>query len=361
MSDEDDETPSGQLQCELKASIRQAHRAKKPIITHLNADTTWLLSLPYPEPSLAPPGRSRYNILIDPWLKGAQEDVAGWFSKQWHSVPSSVESADELDRLLRHAEELEQSDDGDDDRGGEDGMPSVKTACSRVDAIVVSHEFTDHCHRATLVDFRADIPVYASVKAAQLVRSWKHFDRVVQVPPFDEKHGWSSQSQGDPPWPTWVNISRISTRYDALAYHSAMVICVRPKAYSDATDAYVYSPHGIEASTVSKLMHTKPPLNVVALLHGLHDVSIANRKQLNLGAINAIKAQRAILAKYWIGTHDEEKPGSGLIAPLLQRKVWNVVDALASIRHAGSDMENDASLQKMECVELANGQSFLLE
>ncbi|KIV96052.1 hypothetical protein PV10_03634 [Exophiala mesophila] len=359
-NDDDGKQPGDQLQCELKASIRRAHQAKKPFITHLNADTTWLLSLPYPEPSLSPRGRSRYNILIDPWLKGTQEDVAGWFSKQWHSVKSSVESATELDDLLRQAERLEQCDSdcyvGDDDR-----IPSMNIACNRVDGILISHEFTDHCHRATLLDFDADIPVYASTKAAQLIRSWKHFNRVVQIPPFDEKHGWSSHGHGDWPWPSWVNISRITTRFDALAYHSAMVICVRPRAHRDTTDAYIYSPHGIEASSVSKLMHTRPPLNVVAFLHGLHDVSIANHKQLNLGAVNAIKAQRTILAKYWIGTHDEEKPGSGLIAPLLQRKVWSVVDALASIRHSESDMGREAWLQRMECVELANGESFLLE
>jgi hypothetical protein len=57
-----------QLQGELEDSIAKGFSNRRPILTHLNADTTWLLSLPYPEGSDPPENRQRFNIVIDPWL-----------------------------------------------------------------------------------------------------------------------------------------------------------------------------------------------------------------------------------------------------------------------------------------------------
>ena len=59
-----------QLQHELEDSVLDAMSTGRPILTHLNSDTTWLLSLAYPSNAKSPSGRSRYNILIDPWLQG---------------------------------------------------------------------------------------------------------------------------------------------------------------------------------------------------------------------------------------------------------------------------------------------------
>lgn len=59
--------PSLQLQDTLNGSIGSALKSRRPILTHLNADTSWLLQLPYPASVRPPPGRSRLNILFDPW------------------------------------------------------------------------------------------------------------------------------------------------------------------------------------------------------------------------------------------------------------------------------------------------------
>src|ERR1700742_4266822 len=95
------------LRDQLTTYFQHAHHAKAPILTHLNADTTWLLSLPYPDQVDPPSGRSRYNILIDPWLDGPQEDVASWFSKQWHLIQSSIRTIAELNEVLSNAERAE--------------------------------------------------------------------------------------------------------------------------------------------------------------------------------------------------------------------------------------------------------------
>ena len=59
--------PSRQLQDNLDDAIRASFLSQRPILTHLNADTSWLLQLPYPTDAVRPAGRNRYNILIDPW------------------------------------------------------------------------------------------------------------------------------------------------------------------------------------------------------------------------------------------------------------------------------------------------------
>ena len=90
-------SPSEQLNQELKDDLSRALDTGRPILTHLNADTTWLLSLAYPPASAPPPGRSRFNILFDPWLKGPQSDYYAWFSTQSHAIESSVQTIQELE------------------------------------------------------------------------------------------------------------------------------------------------------------------------------------------------------------------------------------------------------------------------
>ena len=53
-----------QLHSELEVSMRHALRTGRPVLTHINADTTWLVQLPYPRESPSRTGRAFYNILI---------------------------------------------------------------------------------------------------------------------------------------------------------------------------------------------------------------------------------------------------------------------------------------------------------
>ncbi|ETI19827.1 hypothetical protein G647_08841 [Cladophialophora carrionii CBS 160.54] len=339
------------LRDQLKGSFERANDGKVPVLTHLNDDTSWLLSLAYPDQVSPPKGRSRYNILIDPWLDGPQEDVASWFSKQWHLMESSVRTIDALNAVLCDAERSESQSTTEAGRKG----------CSFIDAIAISHEFTDHCHQATLLEVDRAVPVIATTKAAQLIRTWHHFDTVMEMPNFTTGTNWRTTSI--PPLPSWIGISRLVTNSDALYYHSAVMICAqRPDCSAEAVDALIYTPHGVEASTLSVVATASPPVDVLALLHGLHDVSIKWSKQLNLGAINAVKAQKMLHAKYWIGTHDEQKRGSGLIALLLQRKIITVQEAIDRVQAAEKEESGDASatIEDMTCVELKNGESMTL-
>lgn len=333
----------------LKGSLKRNRDAKAPLLVHLNADTTWLLSLPYPDQFSPPPGRLRYNVLIDPWLDGPQADVASWFSKQWHLHKSSVQTIRELNECLCETEGHAQ--EHHDDRGDKH--------LSFIDTVVVSHEFTDHCHQATLLEMNPEVPVFATTKAARLIRTWNHFDKVIEMPKFVEGTDWRTTNL--PPLPSWIGISRIVTGSDALYYHSAIVICAQQtKTANEQACGFIYTPHGVEASSLSVMATASPEIDIRAFLHGLHDVSLKWSKQLNLGAVNAVKAQKMLHAKFWIGTHDEQKPGAGLIAPLIRRKIWTVQEAIAQVQALEKGSSGEWA-EDINCLELGNGESLLLE
>jgi len=367
---------ASQLQRELQGSIERALGIKRPILTHVNADTSWLIQLPYPHGITPPPGRSRYNILIDPWLSGTQSDVASWFSIQWHAVKSSVQTIAELDETLKEVEEQAQVPPASTTtatitkkrRPREEQDDSRRTF---VDAVAISHEFTDHMHKATLLEINPCVPVFAAHKAASLIRSWNHFHQVSVPASFSSKESdWRETSTS--PLPDWIGISRIVTESDAFYYHSALLFAFNLGVVNnsavlgdadDAAEAIIYSPHGIMASNLEHLPKASPPIKTLALMHGLHDVGITLSKQLNLGAHNGLRAQRICHAKYWVGTHDEVKRGGGVIAPFLRRTVLTIQDALeqekAGKRHLGSSGLED--VEGVKFAELRNGESLLLE
>jgi hypothetical protein len=333
---------------------RVLHASHRPLLAHLNADTTWLLQLPYPAAAKPPPGRTHFNLLLDPWLQGPQSDVAWWFSTQWHVVAPGVATVAELDAALREVERR--------------GLGSAGEAPARscIDAVVISHEFTDHCHRATLEELPPDTPVFAADVAAQLIRGWGHFSKVLTIPGLPAGVPWSRLPVG--PLPEWIGIGTVTTAGDALYYHSAVLVAFdinhRPGSAAAAAsveatataEAVVYTPHGIKSQDLVGL-HSSG-LRPLALLHGLHDVRIWLAKQLNLGALNGIRAVAASGARYWVATHDEVKTGGGFIAPLLQRTQYTLRDAVA---HEHERLREVGRAPDYEFLELGSGDMVVLE
>jgi hypothetical protein len=353
-----DPDPSTQLQQELEDSIKATLTPRRPTLTHINADTTWLLSLPYPDDAPCPPGRCRLNILIDPWFQGPQSDVAGWFSTQWHDTPSSVQTIEQLNNVLRDREDHELNGMGVDSReSSEVSNTSAVMSSNYIDAIICSHEFTDHCHQKTLEEVDPSVPCFATAKAAELVRSWNYFEQVVEIPSFGKGSDWRETSAS---LPSWVSIRRLVTESDALYYHSACLINFQnvKSKHPGAAEAVIYTPHGIQPAGLQHVATADPPIQTLALLHGLHDVSITLTKQLNLGAHNALKCQTILKSKYWIGTHDEVKVGGGLIAPFLRRKIYTLEDALKA--QEKDKMSANVPADETNYVELASGQTLLL-
>ncbi|KAJ0163651.1 hypothetical protein CTA2_2637 [Colletotrichum tanaceti] len=348
--------PSHTIKVSDRAGWITALNAQRPVLVHLNADTSWLLQLPYPPSTSAPPperperGRKRFNILLDPWLQGSQTDVASWFSTQWHVVEPSVKTMDQLNALLAGLE-----------AGSVDPRLTDKPY---IDAVVVSHEFTDHCHRATLEELPASTPVYAADKAARLIRSWGHFDSVAAIPDFLSSSSSSSSGRGRKDdssisvinntsrLPPWIGIERVTSPGNAMNFHSAVMVAF-DLGRSRRTEAILYSPHGIRADDLACVRDSG--FSTLALLHGLHDVRIWMAKQLNLGAANGVRAVGETGAKYWVATHDEAKRGAGLVAPLLRRR-----DTLKEAVEAETKRAAD-KVPEYRFVELGSGDGLLLE
>jgi len=157
----DNYSPSAQLYDTLRASITDAFSTRRPLLTHLNADTTWLLSLPYPTRSQTSKNHVYYHILLDPWLRGGQSDVAPFFSQQWHKQPSIVQTIAEVEDAIQG---IEEAASGRNIRNTTNAVmearsPSPGSATKLdesedcwIDLVVVSHEFTDHMHKETLLE-----------------------------------------------------------------------------------------------------------------------------------------------------------------------------------------------------------------
>jgi hypothetical protein len=273
--------------------------------------------------------------LIDPWLSGGQSDVAAFFSQQWHATKSAVGTIKEVEDCIQRI-------------GGE-----------QIDLVVVSHEFTDHMHKETLLDIDIEVPIYATAKAAGIIRSWNHFKTVLDVPRFEGD--W----RGSDNIPDWIGISRLAFNGpDLLYYHSAIMITF---SIDDQAEAVIYTPHGISPDNLDTLLQADPPIKTLALLHGLQDIQINTswassvKAQLNKGAHNGLKVQRLVNSKYWIGTHDEVKKGGGIVSWFLDRKIITLQEAFEQEKKL---LEKDEGLKvdlaDVRFEELGNGESLIL-
>ena len=395
--------PSAQLHLDIRENIQSALATRRPIIHHLNADTSWFLQIPRPESAVQSGSRFYFNILIDPWLAGGQSDVASWFSQQFHATKSAVQSIGELEELAREIEILSSGLRLDAGRkrnsaAAEDGEDEE----TFIDAVAISHEFTDHCHKETLLGVHKDVPVFAIKEAASLMSGWKHFRTVITVETFGAGGNADWRSTSVPPLPDWIAISRLLQTDDVLNYHAALMITfnykqpstqsklasktkgspnnkrkrrhssINPKEDEESAEAIVYTPHGINSGDLTFVSKASPPIHTLAFLHGLHNVRVGTASgrtalQSNLGAHNGLKVQRTLKAKYWIGTHDEVKTGGGLVAWFLQRDVISLKEALEQERKAKDDGSNGDvdvglvdSFEGTNWVDLANGESRVL-
>ncbi|KAL8671192.1 MAG: hypothetical protein Q9168_004309 [Polycauliona sp. 1 TL-2023] len=336
----------------------------RPLLTHLNADTSWLLTLSHPHHVNPQSGRFLFNILIDPWFRDAQTDYFSWFSKQWHVVPSSVQTIAELNECLGTMETTirnQQHNTNGSIGASTSSLGDLKA--NYIDMVIISHEFTDHCNRETLREIASSTLVLAPKPAARLISSWRHFQRVHSIAAFsNEKHEWKSASTSD--IPPSLRIARIISNRDAMSFHSAILITFDNTSSTEgaSVEGIVYTPHGINADDLEQLSVAAPRINVLALLHGLHDIKIS-RRQLNLGAHNALRAQRVSGSRYWLSTHDEVKKAGGLVNHFLRRKIWTIEDVLEEEKRQNETLDIGSPLAEIRDIHFANlesGESLLL-
>ena len=219
----------------------------------------------------------------------------------------------------------------------------------------------------------------SSKRAANLIRSWTYFHNILEIPVFAGKVPGAAPDWKDTsidPLPDWIGIGRVASQEGSrVNLHSAILFSfgdasgVRHDESHD-TDHHVirgvvYTPHGSYPEDLRIVSQANPRIQVLALLHGLHDVSIGSWRQgqVNLGAHNGLKAWKALGAKYWIATHDEVNRMGGLLSYLLIRKPLTVKDALnGEVKEQDNVAKGDGQVDCTDVtfVEVANGESAFL-
>ena len=211
------------------------------VIQRLNEDSSWLWEM------------DGISVIVDPWFSPSQIDLAPWFSEQFHVTE----------------------------------QPKVSDL-ARPDYLLISHPFTDHCNKETLLQFSPDIPVIALQSVQRKIKKWGHFS-------------------------TFLNLEEVpfSIKY------------LRPKAMLDLVHgaflvsdhngkSLIYSPHGSRFDELPKadvLITTTIRYYLPFWLGGT----------VNLGWKQALRTADLSGAEMILPTHDEPKKGQGLVAKLAQR------------------------------------------
>jgi hypothetical protein len=211
------------------------------IIKRLNEDSSWWWEID---------GKS---VIVDPWFSPSQVDLAPWFSEQFHVTE----------------------------------QPKVNEL-PKADFIFISHPFTDHCNKETLLQFSPEIPVIALSSVRSKIQKWNHFKTLLSLEEAP------------------VSISYLKPKSIFDLVHGAYVFTAK------SGKSLIYSPHGSQFSHLPKadvLITTTIRYYLPFWLGGT----------VNLGWDVAIKNAELCEAKTILSTHDEPKRGKGMVAKLAQR------------------------------------------
>jgi hypothetical protein len=160
---------------------------------------------------------------------------------------------------------------------------------------------------------------------------------------------------------------------DITQLHSALMIVFstsdedkESEKAQDPDQAIVYTPHGLPPTQLPHiLLHRPSNLRVLALLHGLDRIHLSHplataivgpHFTINLGAENGYQLAKILGAKYWVGTHDEDKTGEGIVGKVLERRVWSAGEVMESVTK-----ESNKEPEAVTWVDVRNGECLILE
>jgi hypothetical protein len=262
----------------------------RPLLTHLNSDNTWLLSLPIPYHNSSTPPKNYFHILIDPWLTPSNF-IAAWFLTQYHVDVPAYATIAEVEDLIRDIEEAAS------------GISINDSGTATLDAAVTNHTNTDHTNRETLLQLAPSVPVYSSPAASKIIESWKHFDHVYTMPSF-EKDGVSDWRIREPastePLPEWLNFWRLGWKEGFPGVHFGLMVAWESIDGGKDGDAecLVLSPHGIYVNDVKAIAEADPAIETLAVLHTTKEAWSWPFGKANLGARNGLEVVREKGARY---------------------------------------------------------------
>lgn len=289
-------------------------------LKHLNADTSWLITF------------NNFNILIDPWLFGAQTDFFRHFSTQKHAIPPCIQSiSHDLNRDIH--------------------------------AVIISHEFTDHCHEETLRSLSNTIPIFATTNAYKRIQRWNYFLHIYEIPILNDDlihYNLSILSQRSEQLhlPDTISVGYLPEKgFMALpALHGAT--CIAFLVNHQQWSTLLYIPHGCKTDSITDWFNRRTNVTISVLLQGFDRVynPIWLGGLVNYGCEEAAQLALAVKTRYWIATHDEDKIASGLVAKFLKRKYWKISNAQTQLQMYFNQTNNQQALPLVH--EIPNGESL---
>lgn len=262
---------------------------RRPFLTHLSADNSWLLSVPIPsgDPKYRQ-GKKYFHVLLDAWLTPSNTPIASapWFQVQSHiETPACQSIADVLDLIADI--EIAAGSNGD-----------IK---AQIDAAVAGHRAADHMNPETLKQVDPSVPLFAVASAMTTARSWKHFENVVQIPDFSrdgESIDWRTASSTEAPHlPPWLAVWRIPPRSESPGLHWGICIVFDVDGREQA-ECVIQVPHGLDIDDAALVKKASPSIKTLALLHTTKESFFYGWGVANMGAGHGIQVAKAVGAKY---------------------------------------------------------------
>lgn len=326
----------------------------RPVITSLNGDNSWLISIPRPADDIRRVGRAYFHIVYDPWLAGTASQIMSWLISIDLTLGPAATCATDVEAMVDAIEQMtmksldlphkqkQSADEKDTYNGG-------------VDAILVGFHFSDHAHKATLETFDPRIPVLATKQAAQLVRPWNHFSRIEVI--YDMKDGdksWLGSEQRVDALPEWLSVVHMPGHHE-LNFLLALVWTHADKDGETIHEAIVSSPHGVrlDQKPVQEFLKSEPATRKLAMLHCTKD-GYAAGIQNTYGLSSGVALHEALGGcEYWVTSHSSRKKYTGILLRLAgQKDIGGSLD---------EEMERQGVQgERPDLVDVVNGDALVL-
>ncbi|WQF88272.1 Putative ribonuclease Z/Hydroxyacylglutathione hydrolase [Colletotrichum destructivum] len=279
---------------------------RRPILTYVNGDNTWLISIPRPDAGASGGGgKAFYHILLDPWLGGHSDSFSKWILRMRLKQDAALGSIGAVEDWIRDTETACGGAKGAEERWW-------------LDAVLITHLNADHLHEPTLRTFDPSISVFAVSGAAAAVSALKHFDNVAVVPDFVRGETWPAT----PGMPAWLSVFRLQDEKGAYPYiYHAMIIGTSSSSSAAAAadggkdEVILYTPHGVEPEMVEAAMRANPKASIVAMMHPLNECGVG---VISKGVANGLKIERQNGVRHWVNTHDDKLQYTGILGYFMQ-------------------------------------------
>lgn len=277
----------------------------------LNGDTSWLFRLPKKQNERE--RSSFFNLVLDPWLDATpQIDGSPIFSRQTRVEPAAFSSLAELDQWLRS-----------------------KDGAGQVDAVLLSHPFTDHLHPETIADNDSlavlqRATIFTTSNSLSALRSLK-----LSLDPFRVINLESPAVRQDVEQagylPSGISIQHLPAKDWSFSpawkkLHAGILISC---SNSTKMTQILYSPHGVTPVSLPAQLISPQTRDdgVRVLVHSFDKQTLPMIGTVACGFPNVLDLIPTFQPDLVLATHDEHKRGEGIVGRLLRRQSFLLEEA----------------------------------